>query len=1234
MFALVAAMMCALGASAAEAYLNYTPSNTTLTFYYDNLRETRSGTTYDIDQYDMFGPAWCNDGTNENVTRVVFDPSFAEARPYLTMEWFAGMRNLQSITGLNYLNTSEVEYMQEMFYGCGSLTSLDLSNFNTDNVTVLSYMFAGCSGLTNLNLSNFNTGKVEYMSGMFAGCTGLTSLDLSNFNTARVEDMREMFCSCTALTNLDVSGFSTGSVTRMNAMFCDCINLTSLNLESFVTVNVENMNDMFNNCKKLTTITVGSGWSTDVVEDSDDMFTGCIKLVGGQGTTYDANHTDAEYAHIDGGPSNPGYLTGGREAYLVYTPSNTTMTFYYDKLRNTRPGQTYGINDHGFIFPAWFDDGTNANVTRVVFDPSFADARPYSTAEWFFEMSNLQSITGMNYLNTSSVQNMMGMFEGCSSLTSLDLSGFNTSSTVTMTSMFAGCTGLTSLDLSGFNTENVTEMRLMFYGCSGLTSLNVSNFDTKQVGSFQGMFSGCSSLTSLDLTSFNTENVAKMYDMFYGCDNLTTIYVGSEWDASYVGDSDNMFKYCTNLVGGAGTTYDANHIDAEYAHIDGGLSNPGYLSAVPEAYACYNPGNTTLTFYYDTYRNSRTGTTYDLNTGFTSPGWRSDGMYSSVTKVNFHSDFSNARPTSTYRWFCDMQNLETITGISYLNTSEVTEMRYMFYNCSKLTSIDLSHFNTAKVTKMGYMFSGCSALTNLDVHYLKTDQVTDMRSMFSNTTALTSLYLIDFNTAKVTNMSYMFYGCSNMTAIYVDGTWNTAAVTSSGSMFYNCTKLVGAQGTAYDANHIDKAYAHIDGGPSNPGYFTEYAGPEAYACYMPNGTMTFYYDTFRDRHTSMGGWTYALNSGSNSPDWYNDGISANVKTVVFSRSFANYYPSSTNHWFAEMSELTSVQGTQYLNTSEVTNMAGMFWECTTLPAVDVSGFDTHNVTDMNSMFAECYELNGLDVSGWNTGKVTDMSWLFSGCSELTSLDVSHFNTANVINMYGMFDGCSSLTSLDLSSFDTRKVTDMGYMFNYCSGLTSLDLSSFNTSNVTKMYCMFMYCRGLTSLNLNSFNTAKVTDMNSMFYDCRGLTSLDLSSFNTAKVTNMSYMFSLSENLRTIYAGNGWSTAAVASSNNMFNYCTSLVGGAGTTYNASHTDAAYAHIDGGASNPGYFSEKSAFLRGDVNGDGNVDVEDVTLLIAVVLGNATVNPLVADVNYDTVVDIEDVTTLIGRVLTGHF
>ena len=261
------------------------------------------------------------------------------------------------------------------------------------------------------------------------------------------------------------------------------------------------------------------------------------------------------------------------EPYAVYTQSSNTLTFYY----GTKPSGAFGLNS-GINDPEWYNYGTYAAVERVVFDPSFAQARPTTTAYWFYEMENLTSITGLNYLNTSEVTNMLGMFWDCKNLTSLDLSSFNTAKVTDMGFMFGECENLTSLDLSSFNTANVISMFTMFLDCKNLTSLDLSSFNTAKVTDMINMFYGCKNLTSLDLRNFNTANVINMEFMFKNCDELKTITVGSTWSTEAVTSSTDMFANCFKIVGGAGTTYSSSYTDASYAHIDGGPSNPGYLT--------------------------------------------------------------------------------------------------------------------------------------------------------------------------------------------------------------------------------------------------------------------------------------------------------------------------------------------------------------------------------------------------------------------------------------------------------------------------------------------------------------------------------------------------------------------------------------------------------------------------------------------------------------------------------
>ena len=260
------------------------------------------------------------------------------------------------------------------------------------------------------------------------------------------------------------------------------------------------------------------------------------------------------------------------------------------------------------------------------------------------------------------------------------------------------------------------------------------------------------------------------------------------------------------------------------------------------------------------------------------------------------------------------------------------------------------------------------------------------------------------------------------------------------------------------------------------------------------------------------------------------------------------------------------------DTSKVTNMGGMFQhsQATTL---DLSNFDTSNVTNMQCMLCDS-QATTIDVSHFDTSNVTNMNSMFWNSKAIT-IDVSHFDTSKVTNMNVMF-GNSQATTIDVSHFDTSNVTNMQGMFQH-SQATIIDVSNFDTSNVTNMQCMFCDSKTAT-LDLSNFDTSNVTNMQGMFWKSQA-TTLDVSHFDTSNVTNMEVMFAYMTNLKTIYASSKFVTTSVTSSTSMFEKSTNLVGGAGTKYNKSYLDKTYARIDGGTSNPGYFTEKPSTFSTD-------------------------------------------------------
>ena len=471
------------------AYAVFEGSTGTLTF---KCSPSKPEGAYDLNQ------GWY--AISENIKKVVFDASFANARPTSCFMWFHGCSNLTTIEGIEYFNTENVTNMRYMFDLCKSLKSLDLTNFNTENVTDMYYMFAYC--------------------------TSLESLDLTNFNTAKVTNMAGMFQSCYALKTIYASDkFVTDQVTESTCMFSDCLSFKD----------------------------------------------------------YTSSKEDHTYANC--GPT--GYFTYGR-GYAMFDNATETLTFSY---KGFKPEGAYELNE-GENTPKWISK--NSYVKKVVFDASFAKARPTSCYYWFRGCDMLTQIEGIEHLNTEEVTDMSWMFMDCRGLTSLDVSHFNTQKVTNMEHMFNRCSGLTSLDVSSFNTENVTNMTCIFLGCSGLTSLDVSHFNTKKVTDMSCMFYECGKLTSLDVSHFNTGNVTDMSFMFFNCSALTlldltnfntakvvdmggmlidcsaltTIYVSDKFVTTNITERGSMFYGCTSLKGAI--AYDENKFDDTYANYETG----------------------------------------------------------------------------------------------------------------------------------------------------------------------------------------------------------------------------------------------------------------------------------------------------------------------------------------------------------------------------------------------------------------------------------------------------------------------------------------------------------------------------------------------------------------------------------------------------------------------------------------------------------------------------------------
>ncbi len=555
---------------------------------------------------------------------------------------------------------------------------------------------------------------------------------------------------------------------------------------------------------------------------------------------------------------------------------------------------------------------------------------------------------------------------------------------------------------------------------------------------------------------------------FWFFEALTTIEHLDYLNTSEVDDMRLMFSSCTSLETLDLSSFNTEKVKTMYAMFDGATNLRSIK--LPKGFIGSN-----VTDLNGMFRGCASLTELDLSGSNAEKVKDMGNMFNgcvALSNLNL-SGFKTGSLTDMRYLFSLCQSLESL-DLSGFNTENVSSMVSMFSQCSSLRNLDLSSFNTSKVIDMNLMFYMCTNLESIDLSSFDTENLQQMARMFYSCTKLETLDLSSFATPNMTSMLCAFQYCKNLKTIYVTSAFTTDKVTEGPYAFAGCVNLPN-----YNPDKTGVEMAHTGAG----GYLT--AATASWVRWdAPTGTLSFH----RGATKPVGDNILDLGYG-NYPNW--DTHAAEIKKVVFKAGFRDETHTTCSKWFSGCTNLTSIEGIENLNTS--------------------------NVKYMNEMFGQCSNLETLDLSHFNTEKVGNMSNMFNGCTKLRDLNISSFNTENVTNMYGMFYGCSSLETLDLSHFNTRYVRKdgMNYMFNGCSSLSSLDVSNF------------------------------ITDKNSMHLDglfqgCSSLQTLDLSSFDTRGAGSVNYLFDGCSALQTIYVSDLFKIYGVTSSN-MFRDCHSLKG---------------------------------------------------------------------------------------------
>lgn len=622
----------------------------------------------------------------------------------------------------------------------------------------------------------------------------------------------------------------------------------------------------------------------------------------------------------------------------------------------------------------------------------------------------------------------------------------------------------------------------------------------------------------------------------------------------------------------------------------GGLAGVQKINAAT-LYAVLSSDKTTVTFYYDDNCSARGG----------SAMWESyiyPGNENKITTVTFTTSVKNAKPTSGYHFFYNLYNLTTINNLSYLKTSEMVNMEGMFYNCAKLTSLDISYFNTEKVKYMKEMFAECRALEKLmlpnsfgstwtttsmrslfyncqalkeikGVTYFNTTSVTDMSCMFYNCKNLDMTKLVeDLDTRYATDLSYMFYGCkklttlkindqgyiwdkdswqnvsnmfancSNLKTIYCKEDWSKLSITNGWAMFDGCTSLVGGKGTkAYDAG-VGLSAAHPDNSLV-PGYFT---GEETYSNYLYKVAVG---DVVHFRYDKESNLLGGINPSYN----FTSDVSSAIKTIKINPSVADANVTSMDSWFSGLPNMTNIEGLQYIKTASVTSMKYLFYNDAKLESIDLRSFDLAGA-DCSSMFSGCTSLKTIYCDEDYSTQLIGSTNMFLGCTSLRGLKGTTFSADHIDASYarpdfgesepGYFTGSEVYTVFNSSTgvltyyYDMQRESRSGIVEPYEASEEQLRFETYSDKIRKVVFDPSMANKSLPSVRALLWSGDE-DKLLSNLTEIEGWENLYFQG------TDMSYMFAGCTAFKSIdlFQGGHFSTENVTYFYHLFTYCTSL-----------------------------------------------------------------------------------------------
>ena len=752
-----------------------------------------------------------------------------------------------------------------------------------------SFAFLDCSNATTIDLTNLDTGKATDLEALFKNCSSLTSIPgLESLDVADVTDFSSLFLNCKSLPSADLSGWDLSSATDIDYLFDTCNAIQSIKLPSTVAPNITSASQAFNNCKQITSLDV-SCLENGRLQYISGMFQSCQKLVD---------------------------LTGYED---LVTSSTTRMTGVFSACNS--------------LTSLDLSNWDTQNATN--FFGLFANCK------------SLTSLVGLDQWNTSNVTSLLGTFQDVSKMTTIPgITNWDVSNVSSFYQTFTDCTALTSLDLSGWNTVSGTTFDYMFGECENLQVLDISGFDTSAATNLSGMFTLNNRLQQVTLGSNFTFNGS-------GSTRLTNLPTP---DPTYITGATGKWQAvgAGTVSEPAGTVYLPAEVPnnvAETYVIE--KEAPLAIPTLAKMDTWYTQGGTSIT--KDSITTINIVNEY-TPTGDETASWdassaldgsvmayvSADGTTLTIAGNGYGKIFANQNSRNAFK---DFTAVTAINGATLLDTSNATDMGYMFRSDEKLVTLDVSNWDTSSCTNMSDMFYWCKAVTQLDVSGWQTGNVVYMDDLFGACESVTTLDVGTWDVSSCKNMNRLFYGCSKISTLDVSS-WETGACTNMAYLFAYCYSLENFDVSNWDVSKVT-TMDHM------------FSGTSSTAINMDN------WDTSSCENYEFMFW--------------NCGELQELNVNHFSFDAGTTY--SLEATFACCDSLTALNLSNWTS-PKIVNLDNTFQGCTNLASLTVNGWDTSNVTDFTCCFYKCENLKVLDLSGWDTQSATSATKMFDECVHL------------------------------------------------------------------------------------------------------------------------------------------------------------------------------------------------------------------------------------------------------------